>query len=270
MPASHRPTNPLSVLVVDDEPPARRGLVRLLASRDDVRVVGQCGDGNAAIKAIRTLAPDLVLLDVQMPPPDGFAVVRAIGPEKMPAVVFVTAHDRFAVAAFEAHALDYVLKPFSERRLFEALRRARDLIESRRLGELARRLIGVLGDATGPVATSETPEAEDRIVVRSVGRTEVVLIADLLRVEAVGYYVRLFTPARTYLHREPLHGLEARLPAGGFLRVHRSTLVNVDQIREARVTPTGEHELLMRDGSRVKVSRSRWGCVAEQLRKWRG
>lgn len=267
MPTSPRST-PLTVLVVDDEPPARNGLVRLLAARDDVRVVGQCGDGNAAIKAIRTLAPDLVLLDVQMPPPDGFAVVRAIGPEKMPAVVFVTAHDRFAVAAFEAHAIDYVLKPFSERRLFDAIRCAREVIEARRLGDLARRLIGVLGEADRAASPGAPPDATDRIVVRSVGKAEVVLIADLLRVEAVGYYVRLFTPTRTLLHREPLHALEARLPADRFLRVHRSTLVNVTQIREARVTPKGEHELMLRDGSRVKVSRSRWAKVDAQLRKW--
>ncbi len=256
---------PVSVLVVDDEPPARTGLVRLLAGRNGFAVIGECGDGGSAIRAIRTLQPDLVLLDVQMPPPDGFGVVRAIGPEKMPAVIFVTAHDRFALAAFDAHAVDYLLKPYSERRLDEALRRAGELLESRRLGELARRLIGVLSDSTG---ATPAPAAEERIVVRSVGKTEVVAVADVVRIEAAGYCVRLHTRTRVYVHRESLRSLEARLPQSRFVRVHRSTLLNLEQIREARVTPRGEHELILQDASRLRVSRSRWGEVSAILRKW--
>lgn len=230
----------------------------MLAQLDDVTVVGQCGDGTSAIKAIRTLGPDLVLLDVQMPPPDGLDVVRAIGPENMPAVVFVTAHDRFAIAAFDAHAVDYILKPYRERRLFEAVRRARERLESRRLGERARQLLGVLHDTGG--------DDRDRIVVRSIGKTEIVRIADILRIEASGYCVRLVTAARRFLHREPLHALEARLPPGRFLRVHRSAMVNLTQIREARVTAGGGHELLLRDGTRLPVSRSRWTSVNAVLR----
>jgi two-component system LytT family response regulator len=255
---------PVTVLVVDDEPPARSGLVRLLAGHPEFAVVGQCGDGVSAIKAIRALAPDLVLLDVQMPPPDGLGVVRAIGPDKMPAVIFVTAHDRHAVAAFDAHALDYVLKPYSERRLLEAMRRARDLLESRRLGELARRLLGVLGEERGPARD----EVNNRIVVRSIGKTEIVRVADLVRIEAAGYCVRLHTRNRVFVHREALYALEARLPAGRFIRVHRSALVSVEQIREARVTRDGEHELVLQDGTRLKVSRNRWAEVDALLHKW--
>jgi two-component system LytT family response regulator len=257
-------SRPITVLVVDDEPPARSGLVRLLAGHEEFTVVGQCGDGISAIKAIRAVAPDLVLLDVQMPPPDGLGVVRAIGADKMPAVVFVTAHDRHAVAAFDAHALDYVLKPYSERRLLEAMRRAKDLLESRRLGELARRLLGVLGE-DAEVARDDT---DDRIVVRSVGKTEIVRVADILRIEAAGYCVRLHTRHRVVVHREALYALEARLPQARFVRVHRSTVVNVEQIREARVTREGEHQLVLQDGVRLKVSRSRWPEVDALLRKW--
>jgi two-component system, LytTR family, response regulator len=262
-------TRPLTVLVVDDESPARSGLARMLAHRDDLTVVGECADGHAAIRAIRSLVPDLLLLDVQMPPPDGLAVVRTIGPDKMPAVVFVTAHDRYAVAAFEAHAVDYILKPFRERRLFEAIQRARERIESRRLGDLAHRLEGLLRDTGGAADPPGAPAANDCIVVHSVGKTEIVRIADLIRIEGAGYYVRLFTPTRTYLHREPLHTLEARLPPERFLRIHRSTVVNVAQIRETRVTSSGEHEVVLRDGTRRKVSRARWGKVDGLLRSWR-
>src|SRR4026208_1700494 len=130
---------PITVLVVNDEPPARTGVVRLLANNPGFTVVGECGDGTSAIRAIRALAPYLVLLDVQMPPPNGLAVRRASGPNKMPAWIFVTAFDQFAVAAFDAHAVDYVLKPFSERRLLQALGRAGDLLEARRLRGRPRR-----------------------------------------------------------------------------------------------------------------------------------
>jgi two-component system LytT family response regulator len=259
------PPRPITVLVVDDEPPARIGLARLVARREGFTVVGECGDGGSAIRAIRDLKPDLVLLDVQMRPPDGFGVVRAIGPEKMPAVIFVTAHDRFAVAAFETHALDYLLKPFSERRIDEALRRARDHFESRRMSDLGQRLLGLLGGSPG----GAPPAADqDRIVIRSTGKTEVVPVAEVLRVEAAGYCVRLHTRQRVFVHRESMRSLEARLPASRFVRVHRSTLVNRDLIREARVTRSGEHELVLQDGTRLQVSRSRWGDVSRILTAW--
>ncbi len=263
------PPRPITVLVVDDEPHARTGLVRLLAGRPDLAVVGECGDGLSAIKAIRDLAPDLVLLDVQMPPPDGLGVVRAIGAAQMPAVIFVTAHDRFAVPAFDAHAVDYLLKPYSERRLREAIGRAQALLESRRLGDLARRLLGVLEARSG----SEDPGArvpDDRIVVRSVGKTEIVRVAELVRIEASGYCVRLHTRTRSLVHREALRSLEARLPKSRFVRIHRSSIVNVEQIREVRVLSSGEHEVLLRDGYRQKVSRDRWAAVNAVLRKWQG
>jgi two-component system LytT family response regulator len=260
---------PITVLVVDDEPPARTGVVRLLANHPEFTVVGECGDGSSAIRAIRALAPDLVLLDVQMPPPNGLAVVRTIGPTKMPAVIFVTAYDQFAVAAFDAHAVDYVLKPFSERRLLEALRRAGDLLEARRLGSLARRHFEVLREESGSAAEPRSVPA-DRIVVRSVKKTEIVPVAAVLRVEAAGYCVRLVTATRSIVHRETLAALEKRLPAGRFLRVHRSTLVNVEQIREARIRSHGGHEIILLDGTRLPVSRSRWGKVDALLRKWQG
>lgn len=252
---------PVSVLVVDDEPPARQGLARLVAAQEGFAVAGECGDGASAIEAIRSLAPDLVLLDVQMPPPDGLGVVRAVGAEQMPAVIFVTAYEAHAVAAFEAHALDYVLKPYTARRLAEALQRARSQIETRRLGELGRRLLGVLGEVQSP--------STDRIVVKSLGKTELVPVAEISRIEAAGYCVRIHTGRRVVVHREPLHALERRLPEQRFIRVHRSLLVNTRQIREARVTRSGEHQLVLQDGASVPVSRSRWPAVAALLESWR-
>lgn len=255
---------PLKVLVVDDELHARTGLVRMLAERSDVTVVGEARDGSSAIRAIRETTPDLILLDVQMPPPDGFGVVRAIGPDRMPPVIFVTAYDQFAVQAFETHALDYLVKPYSERRLFQALDRARASQESRRLGVLAQRLLAAMAEPG-----AEPAARHDRIVVKSLGKTEIVPVDDVLRVDAAGYCVKLRTRTRTIVHRESMYALAARLPSRRFARVHRSTIVNLDHIREARVTPGGEHELVLRDGSRVAVSRTRWPAVDGLLREWR-
>jgi two-component system LytT family response regulator len=252
---------PLTVLVVDDEPHARTGLARMLAARSDLITVGECADGASAIRAIRDLHPDLVLLDVQMPAIDGLGVVRAIGPASMPAVVFITAHDHFAVRAFEAQAIDYVVKPFSRERLFQAIDRACEHRELRRMGDLGRRLVSALAE-TGE--TSSSPPA-GRIVVKSVGKTELVPVAELIRVDAAGYCVKLHTRKGVIVHREPLYAIAAQLPQDRFVRVHRSAIVSLAHVREARVTASGEHELVMLDGARIPVSRTRWGEVERRL-----
>lgn len=243
---------PLTVVVVDDEPPALRGLARMLARRDGVEVVGQCADAGSAVRAIRERRPDLVLLDVQMTPHDGFSVLREMGDEA-PAVIFVTAHDRFAVAAFEHQVLDYLLKPFSEPRLDEALRRARTAVAARR---------------AAPPVRPEASVLLDRIVVRGLGRVDVVPVAEIVRIEAASYCVHLHTRSRLLVHREPLRTLETRLPPGRFLRVHRSVIVNVDQVQQVRMTPSGLHELSLLDGSRHAISRRRWARVATLLARW--
>jgi two-component system, LytTR family, response regulator len=257
---------PTTVLVVDDEPHERAGLKRIVDGLDDFRFAGEAADGASAVRAIRELAPELVLLDVQMPPPDGLEVIRQVGPEAMPAVVFVTAWDRYAVAAFEAHAVDYVLKPFREARLVAAMRRARGTLEARRLGTLARRFLAVLDDVALSPAKGEAPA---RVVVHGVGRTELVPVGEIVHIEASGYCVTLHTRQRTFVHRESMRSLAARLPADRFVRVHRSAIVNMRHVRRVSVLPRAGHELTLADGSRVRVSRSRWGDVERMLRRWR-
>lgn len=260
------PIRPTTVLVVDDEPHARNGLARLVGELPGFVVQGACGDGTSAIRAIRTQAPDVVLLDVQMPPPDGLEVVRTLAGGAMPAVVFVTAHDRFAIQAFESNAVDYVLKPFRRERLRAALEKARDSIETKRLGEMGRRMLAAAGAARPPAPGSDG----DRLVIRSLGRTEVVRVADIVWIEAAGYCVRIHTASRTHVHREALQSLAERLPADRFLRIHRSAIVNAGQIREVRVTPTQEHEIHLHDGTRIPVSRTRWSGVSGLLGTWEG
>jgi two-component system LytT family response regulator len=260
-------TAPTTVLVVDDEPRERAGLKRIVDDLPDFQVLGEASDGTSAVRAIRDLRPALVLLDVQMPPPDGFGVLRAVGPEAMPPVVFVTAHDRYATAAFEAHAVDYVLKPFRVERLVAAMRRARDGIEERRLGDLARRLMALLEDGPSPTMARAEPPA--RVVVKGVGRTDLVPVRDILWIEATGYCVTLHTRQQALVHRESLRSLESRLEPEGFVRVHRSALVAMQHVRKITVLPRAEHELTLVDGSRVRVSRSRWGEVEGLIRAWR-
>src|SRR6185437_8936637 len=208
------PVTPLRVLVADDEPVARRGLRKLLAAEPDVEVVGEAGDGREAVAAIRRLKPDLVLLDVQMPELDGIGVVRELAPSELPEVVFVTAYDRYAIAAFDLQAVDYVLKPVQAKRFSLALSRARRRLESARPGDLAERIERLLGEYG---RAGSTP---DRILVRSGSKALFVKLDDIEWLEASGNYVRLHTPARDprTLVRETLAHLAEWLPPK-FLRV---------------------------------------------------
>lgn len=233
------------VLIVDDEPHAREGLRRIVSARPGFTVAGECGDGESAISAIQVLKPDLVLLDVQMPPPDGFAVLRALGPDCLPAVVFVTAFEEYAVRAFEAHAVDYVMKPFSDRRLLAAMDRARRTLEQGRLAALI--------------------DSIDRIVVRSLGRTDVVPVSDIAWIEASDYCVKLHAGGRPVVHREALASLEKKL-GSRFVRAHRAALVNLAHVRTVRVAEGGECEIVTVAGDHIPVSRSRRRAVDAALR----
>ncbi|MCA1828423.1 MAG: LytR/AlgR family response regulator transcription factor [Myxococcales bacterium] len=232
----------LRALVVDDEPLARSGIAELVASTPGFEVAGEAADGDAAIAAVRELRPDLVLLDVQMPGRDGFDVIRAVGPARMPPVIFVTAHDAFALKAFEVHAVDYVMKPFRDRRLREALERAR-----RPSADLARRLEALMSRLDEP-----------RFEVRLGNRVLVVSSSEIDWVEGAGYYAVLHAGEATHLLRETLNEIEARLDRSRFLRVHRSAIVRLDRIRELRPR---DRVVVMQTGTRVRVSRSRWPAV---------
>jgi len=269
------PAVPVRALVVDDEPLARAGMRGLLADDPDVALVGECANGGEAIAAIRTHAPDLVLLDVQMPEVDGFAVVREIGVARMPVVVFVTAFDRYALRAFDAQALDYLLKPFSDERFRQALDRAKEEVRRRRLGALSTQLAALLGlagaptpaaPAAAPAGPAPVPEAPTRLEVRLGGRRMFVAVADIDWIEASDYYVRLHAGGRSHLLRETLQELEARLDPRRFVRVHRSAMVAVDRVAELRTDAGGRTVLVLRDGTRIPVSRSRGEQVERALR----
>lgn len=260
------PADPIRVLVADDEPLARAGLVGLLAGDPDVELAGQCGDGGAAVEAIRVLDPDLVLLDVQMPVLDGFGVLRAIGPDRMPPVVFVTAFDEFAVRAFEVHAVDYLLKPFTDARFQEALDRVKGEIRRGRVADLSRRLVGLLeGDATAPPPPGGPGGFLSRLLVKKGSAMHFVPVEDIDWIEAADYCVRVHAAGKLHVLRESMSSLEQRLDPRRFHRVHRSTIVNLDRIREVQPFFQGDHVLLLRDGTRLKLSRGRRGGLEEAM-----
>jgi two-component system LytT family response regulator len=243
----------LRVLIVDDEPLARTRLRELLADDPAVAVVTECGNGRDAVTAIERESPDVVLLDIQMPEMDGFAVVRAVGAEHMPAVVFVTASDAHAVRAFEVHACDYVLKPVDRGRFGEAMRRAKERVASP--DDLQARLTALVADMSS--AARGTP-AQARLAIRTVrgnGRVLFIRTADIDWCEAMDNHLRLHVGKETYVIRETLTNLEQRLPPAAFLRVHRSSLVNIDRIREIQPWFGGDYVLILTDGTKVTTGR---------------
>ena len=242
LPPPHPSPLPLRVLIVDDEPLARRGVRVRLERQGGIDVVGECGSGRDAVRAIAALNPDLVLLDVQMPGLDGFGVIEAVGAERMPTVVFLTAYDSHALRAFDAQALDYLLKPIDDERFTLSIERARRRVRER---------------SAGAVPPQREPDAP--IVVRDRGRVLLVPSDDIDWITAEGDYVRIHTAGRGHLHRETMGALAARLDASRFARIHRSTIVNVSRVRELR--PSGDRELLvvLRDGTQLKASRRHRG-----------
>ena len=237
----------MRVLIVDDEPIARRGLRRLLGDEPDVEIVGEAGSGTAALDAITDLRPDLVLLDIQMPEMGGLEVVKTVGPANMPAVVFVTAYDKYAVEAFDLNAADYVLKPVDPERLSRALGRARQRLVTGARGDLEERLLRVL-------ASTRALQPE-RLVVRSAGKIQFVNTEDIDWINAEDNYVRIYASGKTYLMRETVGAMEARLDASRFVRIRSSTIVQIARIREIRPLSNGTFELQLQDGTRVTSAR---------------
>jgi two-component system LytT family response regulator len=238
----------LRALVVDDEPVARSHLRSLLEDRGDVQVVGECGDGMTAVERIRTLGPDLVLLDVQMPELDGLGVVRAVGPDRMPAVVFVTAHDQHAVDAFEVHALDYVLKPVHRARFNGAIDRVINLI---RTGSTTNR-----GRLLAEAMERLSPRGPERLAIKSGDRVLYLRVADIDWIEAADDLVRVHVGKTVYDHRATMTQIEQRLPTSRFMRIHRSTIVNIERIREFQPWFQGDWILVLADGTRLQSGTS--------------
>jgi two-component system LytT family response regulator len=237
-------------MIVDDEPLARQRLARLVNAVPDVRLAGECADGVEAIDQIRSLKPDIVFLDVQMPEVDGFGVVEALAEHEMPLVVFVTAHDQHAVRAFEVHAVDYLLKPFDDERFTKALQRARTILEhGEKPGEAGRlmRMLKEFGTAG---------HGMKRIIVRSSGHVTFVRTSDIDWIEAQGDYVSLHYQGKRHLVRENIGVMEDQVRPQGFARIHRSTIVNISRVKELQPLFHGDYTVVMSDGTRLTMSRS--------------
>ena len=253
----------IRALIVDDEPLARRGIRQLLAREPDVTVVGEARDGREALRALKTLQPTLVFLDVQMPEMDGFSVLRAHGAERLPLVIFVTAHDEFAVRAFDAHAIDYVVKPLREARFADAVERARQRLRSDDAVAMSRQLADFLAGVGGRAAGRS---ANTRIIVPTSSGQLVLDAAEIDWIEADDYYAAIHARGRRHLIRESLASLAARLDSTRFVRVHRGAIVSLDRVRALRTQATGETVAVLRDGTRVPVSRRRREQLAAALR----
>ena len=245
---------PIRTLIVDDEPLGRQRIRHLLDQEDDVTVIGECANGEEAVAAIDKHTLDLVFLDVQMPVLDGFAVLEAVGAAQMPVVIFVTAYDRYALQAFDVHALDYLLKPFDRERFQKALERARVHLRHQGLDALSHRLQALLADyQTHPA--KETTYLK-RLVVKTGGQVFFLTVEEIDWIEAAGNYAGLHVKQKTHLIRETMSDLEARLDPALFLRIHRSTIVNRDCIQALEPVSNGEYVLTLHDGTRLASSRS--------------
>jgi two-component system LytT family response regulator len=251
----------IRTLIVDDEPLAREGVRLMIEGDDDIEVVGEARDGTSALKAIRALRPALVFLDVQMPGLTGIEVLDQTDAAWMPVVVFVTAYDQYAIQAFERSAIDYVLKPFDDERFAKALQRAKRQVRQRKAGELNRKLMALLdgfrteGAPAGGVA-NQGEKWLTRLAIKSAGRIVFLRAEEIDWIGAADYYVELHVGGKAHLLREAMTKLEARLDPAKFLRIHRSAIVNVDRVQEIRASAHGDGAVVLRDGTKLKLSRS--------------
>lgn len=260
--------SPIRALIVDDEPLARERLHELLDDTPSVTVVGDAEDGPEAVDAIREQAPDLVFLDVQMPGMSGIGVIEEIGAEAMPTTVFVTAYDQYAIKAFDLAAVDYLLKPFDDERFEQALRRARDQIASQNDEAISERLLRLLRERDPSLLEEERTRDEpylERIAVQGRGKARIVPVDDLTHITADGSYAELHTGDDTYVIRERMKTLTARLDPEAFARVHRSAIVRLGKIELLLRGGGGDYAVRLQDGTRIPVSRSRVDELEDRL-----
>ena len=254
-----RETVPWRVVIVDDEPPSRTTLRLLLAQSRAFTLVRECAHGEEAVAAVREDKPDVLLLDVQMPGMDGFDVLRSIGPSAVSAVIFVTAYDRYALRAFETHALDYLLKPFSDERFAQVMDRVRLRLQEQAQAATGRKLSALL-------ASKKPPPGCDQLIVREGGRTLVIPLEDIVWIEAEDYYVAIHTRDRKSLVRETLKTLVKSLDPERFVRVHRSAIVNVSYVRQIEPLVSGDQRIRLSDGTQLRVSRTHRAALERKLR----
>ena len=260
---------PLRVLIVDDEALARQRLLDLLAHEPEIDIVGQIDNGEAAVAAIRTLKPDLVFLDVQMPGKTGVEVARAVGLEHMPITIFVTAYDHYALKAFDVAAVDYLVKPFDDERFEQAFRRARRMVELQEVSRLSEHLLALLQGAQRDGAAAAAPGPLgylERIPVESRGQVRVVAVEQIDYISASGPYAELHVGDKAYVIRERMQNLEEQLDPARFFRIHRSSIVRLDRIETLLRDPGGDYAVRLKSGIKLDVSRNR----VEALEKWMG
>ena len=252
------PAMPIRAVIVDDEPLARKRIHDLLRDDREVEVVAECGSGAAAMDVLEHQKPDLLFLDVQMPEVDGFELLEA-AEGSVPAVIFVTAYDKYALRAFDAQAVDYLLKPFNETRFQQALQRAKEKIGKGSGGQMNADLMSLLKDVQAG------RKSTDRLVIKSGGRVLFLRAAEIDYVEAAGNYLNLYVNKDTHLIRETMQSLEARLDPAHFLRIHRSTIVNLERIKELQPWFGGEYVVVLRDGRKLTLSRTYRARVQQLL-----
>jgi two-component system, LytTR family, response regulator len=246
----------MRVLIVDDEPLARRGVIVRLKRLKDIEIAGECGDGASAVTKILESSPDLVFLDVQMPGMDGFEVLRALPRESLPTIIFLTAYEQHALRAFEVHALDYLLKPIDDERFSVAVQRARKFIDSQSKSQIDERILQFLGEAPNKYTS--------RFAVRTGSKIQVVFAEDVQWVGTAGDYTELHCGGRSHLLRETMNAMEQQLDPAKFIRIHRSRLVQLKCIRELRAVGNREYIVKLSDGSEHRASRT----YANQLEAW--
>ncbi|HXZ11992.1 MAG TPA: LytTR family DNA-binding domain-containing protein [Candidatus Sulfotelmatobacter sp.] len=246
----------MRVLIVDDEPLARRGVAVRLRKFPDIEIVGECSDGSSAVKRILNLSPDLVFLDVQMPELNGFDVLRALPKDRIPGVIFLTAYEQHALRAFEVHAIDYLLKPIDDARFESAIHRARRQTHSASQAQLVERLLGLLDE--------KATKYLSQFAVRTGSRIQVILAADVEWIAAAGDYSELHARGRAHLLRETMNSLEQKLDPANFMRIHRSRIVRSSSIVELRSIENREYLVKLADGSEHRSSRT----YADRLEQW--
>jgi len=258
----------IRTLIVDDEPLARRSLRLLLEKDPQIEILDECRNGREAVKAINSLSPDLLFLDIQMPEMDGFDVLARTGPEHIQAIIFVTAFDQYALKAFDVHALDYLLKPFDDERFAHALKRAKSQIEAREINRLSSRLLALLEERESERKVS-IPQNNylTRLMIKVSGRVVLLKVEEIDFIEAEGNYAKLNVGRKAHLLREKMHDLEARLDPAKFVRIHRSIIVNLDRIKEMHPHFNGDYIVVLEDGRQPRLSRTRREVLIHRLHR---
>ncbi len=259
-------TRKVRALIVDDEPVARRTIRELLQQDQDVEIIGECSSGLEAVNFITEQPPDLLFLDIQMPGLNGFETLGKVQSELIPAIIFVTAYDQYALRAFEVHALDYLLKPFTDKRFAEMLRQAKAQIELRQINTISRSLLNLLGEqTTHEPARVAKKSFLNRFMIKTGGRIVFIKTLDVDWIAADDYFIKLHVSGRSHLLRMSMNELEQKLDPDAFLRIHRSAIVNFDRVKELKQAANGEYVVVLKDGTELKLSRGRRAGLEQRL-----